>query len=224
MVHAACLIALSVLLQDGSGQNTLAKPIDTYDLIFRVLGVAGSILLALGGVIGYLLNRYWAARDRDIGRRERKLAGKDAERAKLRDVLYESLKWFEGGTQNRSIGIAVVRTSWELHPEFHKLWIEVLANQVIYLLAAQEPKDRPHENENLRRIMETLLRESALIDTETYRILCDTIRRKSNGEITEGLPLTPNLKNRLDQWATDLKCSYCGVAAEQANAPDRRHE
>src|SRR5881227_3524498 len=115
MMHSAWFMTTIMALQDASGQNSTPKPVNTVDLVLRVLGVAGSILLALGAVIGFLLRRYWAARDREIGIRERALAAKDAERAKLRDVLYQSLKWFEGGTQNRSVGIAVVRTSWKLH-------------------------------------------------------------------------------------------------------------
>jgi hypothetical protein len=195
----AALIALD-------GQNPAPKQIDTIDLVFRVLGIAGSILAAFGVVVGYFLSRHFADRDRDLSMRERSLAAKEADRVKLRDVLYESLKWFEGRTQNRSIGIAVVRTSWDTHPEFHALWIEVLANQVIYLLAAQKPKERRHELENLRRMVDILIQKASLIDVHTRDILCETMANKANEQIDEGLPLTSDLKNNLQQWLKDLKC------------------
>jgi len=200
MTLATWLFNTISLLQEASNQNSPAKPVATVELVFRVVSFVGSTLAALGAIIAFFLTRYWVTRDR-------KLAAENADKAKLRDVLYQSLRWFEGGTQNRSIGIAVVQTSWETHPEFQKLWIEVLANQVIYLLAAQEPKDRPHEYENLRRMLDILAQQKSLLDSHTKGILCDTIVRKAGGDIKEGLPLTDKLKESLGRHKKELGCS-----------------
>ena len=112
----------------------------------------------IGGAIGFFLTRIWNNRDRQADRREREMAAKEAERSKQRDVLYESLKWFEGGIQRRSIGIAVVNTSWSAFLEFRPLWTEVFASQAVYLLTASDEGTKPHEHDNLRRIMELLVR------------------------------------------------------------------
>jgi|GEM_PF-5205744 len=208
MTHEAWLIATIMALQDATGQDNMSKPIDPVDLVFRVLAIAGNIFAALGVVIGFLLSRYFSKVDRTAGERERARLAEDADRAKLRDILYESLKWFQGGTQNRSIGIAVVRTSWEMYPTFRNLWIEVLANQVIYLLAAQEQKPREHEQENLRRMMDILVHQKSLLDTNTHKALCETMERKANRKIADtGLPLTPELEDNLKSWLKTL----CGT-------------
>jgi hypothetical protein len=148
--------------------------------------------------------RYWAKRDRDADAREREQAAKDAERARHRDILYESLKWFEGGTQKRSIGIAVVNTSWPMFEEFRPLWVEVFANQAIYLLTVSDQKDKPHEHDNLRRIMEVVIREHSLLQPESYRIVLHTIEEKLKGQPSGGLTLTEELKARLSNWKNEI--------------------
>ncbi|HYN81705.1 MAG TPA: hypothetical protein VES88_09410, partial [Gemmatimonadaceae bacterium] len=102
---------------------------DVWEVAFSALAVVGGVLAALGAIIAFFLKRYWDKRDREADLRERAQAAKDADRARHRDILYESLKWFEGGTQKRSIGIAVVNTSWHTFDDFRPLWTEVFANQ-----------------------------------------------------------------------------------------------
>jgi hypothetical protein len=178
---------------------------EVWDVAFSALAVVGSVLAAIGAVIAFFLKRYWDNRDRQADRRERELAAKEAERSKQRDVLYESLKWFEGGTQRRSIGISVVNTSWSTFEEFRPLWTEVFANQAIYLLTASKQGTKAHEHDNLRRIMDLLLREPALMTRATALLLCGTIDDKLSGRISGGLALTNELKKRLEDWRVHMR-------------------
>lgn len=75
------------------------------------------------------------------------------------DKLYDSLRWFEGKTQSRSVGIAMVEANWEQETDFRKIWYPVLSNQAIYLLLKSGQDDAPHEISNLKRIM-TLLKHN----------------------------------------------------------------
>jgi hypothetical protein len=183
------------------------KPNEVWYVAFGVLTVVGTVLAAIGGVIAFFLRRYWDTRDRKVADAARDLAAKEAERSKQRDVLYESLKWFEGRTQRRSIGISVVRTSWGAFEEFRPLWIEVFVNQAIYLLTGSKQGTKPHEHDNLRRIMDVLVRERVRIAEDSRILLRDTIDQKLRGKITGGLTLTGELKGRLKGWRADLAAS-----------------
>lgn len=72
------------------------------------------------------------------------------------DRLYNSLQWFEGDTQKRSIGIAMIEANWNEETDFQKIWIPVLINQAIYLLLQSGQNKAPHEIANLKRIMALL--------------------------------------------------------------------
>jgi hypothetical protein len=164
---------------------------------FAALGVMGALLTALGATISFFLTRYWDSRDQALERETRAIEARDALRAKHRDVLFESLKWFEGQTQRRSIGIAVVQTSWPQFPEFQHLWAEVLGNQAIYLLSASDQGTKLHEHENLRRILAVLAENRSLLLTATETSLVETIEDKLSGALDSGLTLTPQLRSNL---------------------------
>jgi hypothetical protein len=70
------------------------------------------------------------------------------------------LKWFEGDTQKRSIGISLVTANWDSFPELHRTWLGVLANQAVYLLAVSGQGSKPHEITNLKRIMAVLIQDA----------------------------------------------------------------
>ena len=171
-----------------------------WDVVFKAVAVGGAVIAALGATVAFFLTRYWNKRDAEASARE-------VMRVRDKEILYESLKWFEGRTQNRSIGIAVVSTSWTKYPEFRELWIEVLANQAIYLLTASKQADKQHEHENLRRIMEILTREVALLTNSTRIVLISTIEQKSRSTYPGGLELTSELLDVLDLALPRLKAA-----------------
>ncbi|MFZ4699495.1 MAG: hypothetical protein ACOYMG_05555, partial [Candidatus Methylumidiphilus sp.] len=163
--------AMDSLVQIAS----LLNPNEIYEIAFKVTAAVGVILSAFGASIAFFLKKYWDGRDRQADKKEREIAAKESEHLKQRDILYESLKWFEGGTQKRSIGIAVVNTSWNGYKEFRPLWIEVFLNQAIYLLTTSEEKTKFHEHDNLRRIMDLLVREKTSITEQSKILLTNTL-------------------------------------------------
>lgn len=101
------------------------------DLAFKVLTTLGAIIAAISGAIGFFLTRYWNRRDQRQERewrlreqeaqaREVQRAAQETARSRFREVLFESLRWFEGKTQKRSIGTSIVEVSWKDYPEFHR--------------------------------------------------------------------------------------------------------
>jgi hypothetical protein len=180
-------------------------PKEVLDAVYHALTVIGGVCVGIGAVAAFFLTRYWNKRDRAADAKERVLAAQKAERDNQREILYDSLRWFEGHTQNRSIGIAVVNTSWNTFPEFQKLWAEVLVNQAIYLLTASKQGDKQHEHDNLRRIMDMLVRNKAILSSDSNTALRDTLDKKQKGQIDGGLTLTPTMKEQLPFWRKNLE-------------------
>jgi hypothetical protein len=183
------------------------------EAVFTAAAAGGAVLGAIGAIIAFFLKRYWDVRDKKLAIQHAESLARDAQRAKERDVLYQSLTWFEGGTQNRSIGIAVVNSSWNKYREFQALWVEVFANQAIYLLAAAKRDDKAHEQDNLRRLAELLEREAKMLAPETRLVLSDTVNRKLSNKIAEGIVITDSLERRLRALSTVLTPNSNGLSA-----------
>ena len=79
-----------------------------------------------------------------------------AREGRLEEHLYDALKWFEGETQKRSVGLSVIEGNWA-NTALHPTWRGVLVNQAVYLLASSKT-DTEHERQNLRRIWALLSR------------------------------------------------------------------
>jgi hypothetical protein len=112
---------------------------DTKEIITLAVAVAGWIYAGFTQWLGY--------RERLATRKE--------------DQLFKALSWFEGKTQRRSIGVAVVEGLWQEVPDYRKTLIPLLANQAIYLLAESD-SSTAHERNNVERIMRLVLDGSSL--------------------------------------------------------------
>lgn len=170
----------------------------TTDLAFRALTVLGATLAGIGGLLAFFLTRYWNARDRrqerewrareqEMQTREAERAAIEASRARFREVLFESLRWFEGKTQRRSIGISIVEASWDEYPELRPIWRGVLVNQAVYLLTVSEQKEKLPEIANLRRIMAVLVREASDLDSVSRASLRTALESRLRGSIGGGV-------------------------------------
>jgi hypothetical protein len=106
-----------------------------------------TIAVAAGGWVYAGFKEWLSYRERQVTRKE--------------EELFKALSWFEGHTQKRNIGIAIVEGLWAELPDYHKTLIPLLANQAIYLLGASETAT-PHERNNLERIMQLILRYPSL--------------------------------------------------------------
>ena len=124
----------------------------------------------------------WNATRKDTAKRNREL-DQAAQRAKL----VEALQWFEGGTQKRTIGLALMEGNWEAYVDLHDTWRLILATQAAYLASKFADNDLSvHEGQNLEQIKRLLLRsygkagETGQIP-EHVRVALSAAERRKNG-------------------------------------------
>ena len=138
-------------------------------------GLFGAFLGAMGAIGGAWLtakHQHKAQLQQQTHQQDAQLQQqKHQQEAQHQQYLIGSLKWFEGDTQKRSIGIAVAESYWsKFDPSFRGTWISVLAGQAIHLLTVSKQCDSPVEKSNLKRILNLLLGKS-LTDLEKNQVL-----------------------------------------------------
>lgn len=80
----------------------------------------------------------------------------ERERQQL-EQLFSALQWFHGGTQRRSVGIAVIDGSRRKHAaEMGEIWTGVLVNQVNHILTRSANVRSRVERTNLERMVSLL--------------------------------------------------------------------
>jgi hypothetical protein len=127
----------------------------------------------------------------------------ERKRSKRDSYLFQAFQYFDGGTQRRNIGVAIIEGLWQEAPHLQGLFVPLLVNQAIYLLLGSEQSEAPNEQDNLRRIM-------GLVTTPAgpskgfaghYRELLRAIKDKKAGPTRAGVNVDG--KN-LDEWAERL--------------------
>ena len=116
------------------------------------------------------------------------------ERTKAREQerLQQTLQYFTGGTQKRSVGIALIEGVWRHKPQYLDILLPVIANQFVYLLVTTDSEDEAHEERNLVRLY-NLLAEMPGRTVQQRHYFCDVldaIEKKVDGE-ERGLKMTP---------------------------------
>jgi hypothetical protein len=123
---------------------------------------------------------------------------------KTREFLLDSLKWFQGTTQPRSIGIAIVEASWEHHAFMRPFWSSVLATQAIHLLARSKEDDSRVEEANLDRIMRLLVKGKESIDADHKDRLVQVLKDRSNGLLPSGGISLAGFRSQPATWIAEL--------------------
>jgi len=77
-------------------------------------------------------------------------------------VLLQALEYLTGGSQKRSVGIALIEGLWEKNYPYHRSLLPALINQSVYLLLETEKRDARHQMYNWLRIMDLILRAPCL--------------------------------------------------------------
>jgi hypothetical protein len=77
---------------------------------------------------------------------------RERKQAREEDRLGKTLDYFGGGSQRRSIGIALIEGLWTNNPKHHDVIVPLVANQIVYLLLSTESLDA-HNERNLVRLI-----------------------------------------------------------------------
>lgn len=144
-------------------------------------------ILASGGWVVAIVTLILGYRERRQSREEERLA--------------QTLEYFGGGSQRRSIGIALIEGLWLNNPRHHDVIVPLVANQVVYLLLSTESVDA-HNERNLVRLF-TILKSIRNL-RERYGLawgdVANAIYEKQQG-VKKGVPLS---SVTLDIWAKTL--------------------
>ena len=134
-------------------------------------------VVALGGWAVALFEYYLGCRERR-GQRDQ-------------DLLAKTLSYFEGGTQKRSIGIALTEGVWARKMRQMDILVPVLINQTVYLLLCSDSRDGVHEERNLIRLLRLLERciPHTTSPSEHYPEILDALVRKYCREKNAGVDL-----------------------------------
>jgi hypothetical protein len=138
------------------------------EVITALIGASVGVTIALmQAVLGYL---------------ERRKSRRDT-------ALFQAFQYFDGGTQRRNIGVAIVEGLWQEAPHLRGLFIPLLVNQAIYLLTVSDQSEARHEQDNLRRIMVlvTVQANTAAGFADHYRELLRAVEDKKAGRARAGV-------------------------------------
>jgi hypothetical protein len=129
-----------------------------------------------------------------LGYRERKQAREEERLARTRD-------YFGGGSQRRSIGIALIEGLWLDKPISHDVIVPLVASQLVYLLLSTESLDA-HNERNLVRLF-IIFKSIPNLNQRYWDRRCDVadaITRKLEGG-EKGIPVS---SVTLKLWMKDL--------------------
>lgn len=138
-----------------------------------------------------------------LGLVERWIERTEQSRQNTEARVFETLHYFQGGSQARNVGIAVLETYWD-DPRLRQLrdlCVPLLANQAMYLLRASKQEDKAHEQDNLRRMIELLRKASEQHRfPASYQLVQSALREKLAGE-AGGVSVSDSA---LRKWLDDL--------------------
>jgi len=118
------------------------------------------------------------------------------------ELLLKTVAYFEGKTQKRSVGIALVEGLLHKNPKHRDVLVPLLTNQFVYLLLHPDVAASVHEERNLIRLY-NLLTDTPNLKQTHYHSWCeiaDAIGRRSGGECS-GITIT---EPTLNQWRKNL--------------------
>jgi len=145
------------------------------------------IILASGGWVVAIVTLILGYRERRQSREEERLA--------------QTLDYFGGGSQRRSIGIALIEGLWANNSRHHDVIVPLVANQIVYLLLSTESLDA-HNERNLVRLFMILKSIPKL--RERYNLawgdVANAIYEKQHGA-QKGIKLS---SGTLNVWMTTL--------------------
>ena len=169
-----------------------ATPWKVYGIPLSTVG-AGLITAVGGWFVTYLILK----KNFDEQKRVRQDEWKKRDQEREEAFLIEALQNFGGGTQTRSVGIALVEAYWQNRKDLQPVWNAVLTNQAVYILSKVKKGDlAAHERSNLERIFQLLRQVPGLRPDQLEQL------RESLGEI--GAEKGP-LADRISEWTSWIR-------------------
>lgn len=118
--------------------------------------------------------------------------------------LFESLHWFEGKTQPRSIGIAIIEANYDkFRDEMGGVWASILVSQAEHILTKSKPEDET-EARNLERIIRPLRKHD--LSRDQRHDLCSALGVASTAPSHGQTGLVISEKQKTD-WLSQFACS-----------------
>ncbi len=132
--------------------------------------------------------------------KEREKERDDRARERIEDILVTSLSYFEGGTQKRNVGIALIEAHWdnERCQHLRPMWRFILMNQATYLLTKFDEKNVHQSPASGSRDDYLPLHEVANLSRIKYLLHDDWTKRGERQLKREktALPMTPEEAER----------------------------
>lgn len=117
------------------------------------------------------------------------IAAYERYRQEKQNTLIRALEYLTGGSQKRSVGIALIEGLWYKKHPYYRAILPALTNQAIYLLLVTKSKG-PHQSHNFSRIMNLLLSVPYDPDFQAYFIqLIEALRLRDNKTVQAGIEL-----------------------------------
>lgn len=144
---------------DTKTRNTISE-----GLLAALIGLIAALSASISG---YLVARY-----------SLKQSANDAESARLEAHLFESLSYFAGEEESRSLGIAIIEANWKSKPLMRETWKSVLVQQaLLILLSTKDATITPYIENDLRSILRVLTHSDPIAEQidEMQKVLatCD---------------------------------------------------
>jgi len=125
-------------------------------------------------------------------------------------TLIRALEYLTGGSQKRSVGIALIEGLWYRKHPYYRAIIPALTNQAVYLLLETDSKGR-HQLHTWQRIMDLILRVPAKQSLHRFYIeLVEALESRADTVSAEasGLDISPQAA-RL--WADKVR-KHAGIS------------
>ncbi|MGA7460500.1 MAG: hypothetical protein WBW69_09750 [Candidatus Korobacteraceae bacterium] len=181
------LSAIDTKLDKLQEQRGWGSPAFWLPGLFVLMGAAG------GWFAGYLTKRVELRETRAT----KQVELDEARASQVANEVVQSLKWFEGGSQPRSIGIAYIESRYRDSgwSQYRPMWGSLLVNQAIYLLTESGQGAALHEQDNLKRIVNLLY----FLRAETYKPVRAARDWKKENPSGKGVSLTKDISDLVDK-------------------------
>ncbi|MCW2849738.1 MAG: hypothetical protein JWR90_3712 [Marmoricola sp.] len=168
------LMTLTLVIFAGIATISVVRvsTFESGDIISLVAALLTALISVVIATYGYL---------------DRKAAAAERGEQRYEDIVLRSLEYFTGGTQRRSVGVAVVEGAWDNAPNLRPIFVPLLVNQAIYLLEESKQKDAAHEQQNLSQIMKLLIRfkQADELSPSNYQGLAEALQRRTAEKVND---------------------------------------